>query len=199
MDKPPYDPEALPPDLRSLIPQNYRRPTSISSKICSNISPNSHPSPKQTFVVTPQRPAKPYFKKSYAQVESLVSPPNSCGLKPRRRKRRNPLTVRLSDNDREHIRAKAKTAGCSLNAYVRASVLGSDYQPPKDPELAQALLKLNFELTKQGVNFNQIARQLNAGVISPAQAETMIAIIARSTLQIHKAIRQAMAKGKPEE
>jgi predicted HicB family RNase H-like nuclease len=184
MTKPPYDPDKLPPDLQKLIPQDYRRPL-----------------PKKTYVVTPSSmvtprcQTTPVKQKSYAQVESLVSPPNSGGLKPMRRKRRNPLTVRLSDSDRENIKQKAEAAGCTLNAYVRASLLGSDYKAPKDPELVQAFLKLNLELTRQGVNFNQIAKQLNAGVLAPAQGETMFTVLARSTLQIHKAIRQAMAKG----
>ena len=86
-------------------------------------------------------------------------------------------------------------AGCTLNSYVRASLLGSDYKTPKDPELLQSLRKLSLELTRQGVNLNQLTRQINSGQLSCAQAEPMIAVLVRSTLQIHKAIRQAMAYG----
>jgi hypothetical protein len=164
---------------------------------------NPRPKPQRTFVVT----AKPLNelsdkrlnRKSSAQVEIGVTPPRSCELKLGREKRRNPLTVRLSDNDREQIREKAQSAGCSLNAYVRASMLGSDYKPPADPALTEALRKLNFELTKQGTDINQVARQLNAGLISPDQAESMMVMLTRSTMQIHKSIREAMAQGKMED
>jgi hypothetical protein len=204
MEKPPRDDKPIQLQFRSAGSLICRRVSNNPPNSYSAISPptrpsHTRPSPKRTFVVTPQCRTTPNFKKSCAQVEIGVTPPRSGGLKPVKKKRRNPLTVRLSDSDRERIRGKASRAGCSLNAYVRASVLGSDYTPPADPELTQALLKLNFELTKQGVNINQVARQLNAGLISPAQAEAMMVILTRSTLQIHKAIREAMAQGKMEE
>ena len=66
------------------------------------LCPKSKPIPTRTYVVTPQVKGK-----SDAQVARWVSPlrgvTNACGLKPegqRKRKRRNPLTVRLSDSER---------------------------------------------------------------------------------------------------
>lgn len=136
--------------------------------------------------------------KSSAQVETLVSPPKSGVLSHdgNTKKRPNPLTIRLSSDQKALIRNKAKTAGLSINEYIKASTLGSEYRPPLNPELNSTLLKLNRELTRQGTNLNQIARQFNARVISPDQADTLIAMIARSLLWVHRAVREALAHGR---
>ncbi len=178
-----------PHEPKRLISANRHRGPKAYSELTATPA-GTRPKPKQTFLVTP------IFKKSFAQVETLVSPPQSGGLKPGMKRRRNPLTVRLCNADREAIRARAMEAGFpTLNAYARAALLGSDYKPPKAPEMIQSLLKLNLELTRQGVNLNQIAKHLNSGLISGGQGETMVSALARSTLQTHRAIRQALAHG----
>jgi hypothetical protein len=96
------------------------------------------------------------------------------------------------------VQAKAKSAGLSLNQYLRAAILKSNYKPPLQPELCRKLLALNVELTRQGNNLNQIARQLNAGILSPAQAEGQLAVLAPAMLETHKAIREALAQGRVE-
>src|SRR4051812_45133311 len=99
----------------------------------------------------------PESRDSFAQVESLVSPNSGCGLKPGgvtkrqrggdtsktsgdtgKKKRRNPLTVRMAERDRIIIAAKAETAGLPLNRFIVAAALGADYSPPPDRELAVA-------------------------------------------------------------
>ena len=147
-----------------------------------------------------------FAPKSYAQVETSVSPqvvsPKSGELKLdhgcvafRKEKRRNPLTVRLSDAERAIIEAKAKATGCTTNGFVRAAALSSDYKPVRDADLTKALLSINREFTAQGNNLNQIAKHLNGGTASPAEADGMLGIIARSMLQTHKTIRAALAHG----
>lgn len=179
---------------RPMLANRQRRPHAYAELAAT--SSGTRPKPKQTYVVTPESHTTLFSKKSFAQVDTLVSPPKSGGQEPGAKKRRNPLTVRLCDADREVIRTKAVEAGCaSLNAYARASLLGSEYKPPKDPELVQSLLKLNLELTRQGVNLNQIARHLNARAISDGQGEAMLSVLARSTLQTHGAIRKVLAPG----
>ena len=118
---------------------------------------------------------------SYAQVETLVLPNSRGGLPPGGvtwdeqasegdgSKRPSPLTIRLSERQKQIIRAKAHAAGMSVNRFVLAAALGSDYRPPADPQLTRALLRMYRELNAQGNNLNQIARQLNAGVILPGQ------------------------------
>ena len=71
--------------------------------------------------------------KSYTQVESMVLPPNSGALKREgipsgvtngvTRGRPNPLTIRLSDEHKELIRAKAQATGVTLTNTVRHQTL----------------------------------------------------------------------------
>jgi hypothetical protein len=148
--------------------------------------------------VIPPTIDEPYFAKSYAQVATSVLPqaviPKSCELK-LKSKRPSPLTLRVSENQKAIIRTKAKTAGTSVNHFVLASTLGSDYRPPKDPELVRALMALNRELTAQGNNINQIAHQRNASLITDAQADSMLDILGRSLLRTHTAVRDALSHG----
>lgn len=130
---------------------------------------------------------------SYAQVESLVLPNSRGGLKPGgitrtgitwdddsndrdSTKRPSPLTIRLSERQKQIIRAKAQAATISVNRFVLAAALGSDYRPPVDPELTRALLRIYRELNAQGNNLNQIARQLNAGLVLPGQSAMLEAL-----------------------
>lgn len=135
-------------------------------------------------------------EKSSAQVETLVAPPvvlpKSGGLKPRKKERSHPLAVRFNDNELEAVKDKARKAGCTVNSYIRQAALGSDYKPPVDPELHATLLALNLELTRQGNNLNQIARHLNAALLSPSHGESQLAVLARSMLKTHLYIRQAL-------
>jgi hypothetical protein len=159
---------------------------------------------------------EPCHQESFAQVESLVAPNSGCGLKPggstkaekggstaRRMtgvagtERRTPLGVRFTGTELEIVRAKAKAAGCTTNSYIRASALGSQYRPPLDPALAKALLGLGRELTAQGNNLNQIARQLNAGIRLPGQGP-MLDVLAASMQETYRDIRRALAHGRTE-
>ena len=145
-------------------------------------------------------------KDSYAQVESLVLPNSGCGLKPGgitwdddaqdsdSIKRPSPLTIRLSEKQKKIIRAKAQSAGISVNRFVLASALGSDYRPPADPELTRALLRIYRELNAQGNNVNQIARQLNAGVVLPGQ-DAMLSTLSLSIQETLRHVRDALAEG----
>lgn len=149
------------------------------------------------------------MRKSCAQVETSVSPqavsPKSCALKRgfhadnhSKQKRKNPLTVRLSDQERTAIHDKARRAGCTTNAYIRASVLGSTYQAPLNHELRARLLELFRELTRQGNNLNQIAKHLNANTTADKpQGESMLERLGQSLLATHRAIRQALTQGRP--
>lgn len=146
-------------------------------------------------------------QKSSAQVESWVSPQggvtNSGGLKPEEkrtgkkkniRRRINPLTVRLSEKDRSIITQKAFNIGYSVNAYVRAAALGSDYKPPISRDMVIALLAVKRELTAQGCNLDQIARKHNSNIHS--ETDSMLGSISRSLLKAHEAVGAALTWGK---
>ena len=145
--------------------------------------------PYEDQVIPSEEPQ--FSQDSYAQVETLVLPMSRCGLQPDgitwdgtgearaiRPRRPSPLTVRLSEDQRRILKGKAAAAGTSVNRFVLASSLGSDYRPRTDPELARSLLRLCRELNAQGNNLNQIARQLNAGVVVPGQNALLSALAA---------------------
>jgi Bacterial mobilisation protein (MobC) len=149
---------------------------------------------------------------SYAQVDSLVLPNSRGGLKPGGNtqegitwdddgtdrdsiKRPSPLTIRLSERQKRIIRAKAQAAAISVNRFVLAAALGSDYRSPADPELTRALLRVYRELNAQGNNLNQIARQLNASVVLPGQG-AMLDALATSIQETLGRVQTALAEGR---
>lgn len=146
-----------------------------------------------------QRQTKQESPKSSAQVETLVIPraviPMSGELK-LNVKRPSPLTLRASENQKAIIRAKARAASVTVNHFVLAAALNSDYKPPRNPELIKALLAANRELTAQGNNLNQIAKHMNSSQARPDEGNSLLAIIVRSMLNTHKAVREALAGSK---
>lgn len=110
-------------------------------------------------------------------------------------KRPSPLTIRLSERQRQIIRAKAQAAAISVNRFVLAAALGSDYKPPIDPELTRALLRVYRELNAQGNNLNQIARQLNAGLVLPGQT-AMLDALALSIQETLRRLQMALVEGR---
>lgn len=139
--------------------------------------------------------------KSCAQVETSVAHPvrqKSGGLKPGGDSQSSrTLGVRFKAGELCAVKDKARRAGCTTNAYIRASALGSAYQAPLNHELRARLLELFRELTRQGNNLNQIARHLNAGVANKVQSESMLERLGQSLLATHRAIRQALTQGRP--
>jgi Bacterial mobilisation protein (MobC) len=152
------------------------------------------------------------FHDSYAQVESLRMHNSRGGLKPvgsthdgitwdddsmdrDSTKRPSPLTIRLSERQKQIIRTKAQAAAISINRFVLSAALGSDYKPPIDPELVRALLRVYRELNAQGNNLNQIARQLNAGLTLPGQA-AMLDALATSIQETLRRLQTALAEGR---
>jgi hypothetical protein len=82
-------------------------------------------------------------------------------------KRQRPHTVacRLSDDEREVLRANANKAGLAVGAFLRAVGTGNagpraQRRPPADH---LALRQILGNLGRIGNNINQIARALNAG------------------------------------
>lgn len=107
--------------------------------------------------------------------------------------------ARFSKEEKDSVEAKAVAAGLSINEYIRATSMGEAYKPPTDPELIKILLKIKRELTAQGNNLNQIAHLRNGGRITADEADGLLGQIARSLLQTHKAVRDALSWGKAPE
>jgi hypothetical protein len=188
---------ALPSDKKALVSKFLIAAFIVTQPIVVHLP--------QTVVASPDVAQKSISAKSAAQVESLVLPhvviPNSCelklkGTKATSDKRPSPLSIRVSESQKEIIRRKAQAAGIPVGRYIVAVALGPDYTPPADPELVRALLALNRELTAQGNNVNQIAKHLNGGKASLTEGEGMVGMIGRSILRTLKAVRAALAHGK---
>jgi hypothetical protein len=137
--------------------------------------------------------------KSSAQVESYVKRSavlhNSSGLKPEKARSVH-LGIRLDFQERERLAEQAERNNLSTSQYVRLMLLKS---PLLDPERNSLLHKVHFELTKQGTNLNQIAKQLNAGAVTNGQGASMVAMISRSLMTAHQAILQALSEGRTAE
>ena len=162
----------------------------------------------QTVIQPVLRPTE--NQKSAAQVARLVLPqavlPNAGGLKPKgnttsktrlvpQKKRPSPLTLRVSEAQKEILQRKAQTAGVPVGRYVLATALGADYKPPVPPTIVRALLALVRELTAQGNNPNQIAKQLNTRSLATGQGESLLDSLGRSILRTLHSVRQALANG----
>ena len=133
--------------------------------------------------------------KSSAQVDPGVAPRGRASAEPKQEKRLHPLGVRFSAAELEIVKRKAKNAGCTVNRYIRASTLGSDYKAPVHRELRLTLLASNRELTALGQNINQIARQLNSG-LSPYVifGETAFGGLQAALLEALATVRAALAR-----
>ena len=138
---------------------------------------------------------------SYAQVETLGRPqvvsPISGGLKPKR-KRPYRLMGRFSKEEKEQVEDKANTALVSVNEFIRMSTLGANYASTLDPELRQRFIAVQKELCRQGDKLSQIEKLLNFDPASPEQANSMLAIMGRSLLAAHWAVREALAEASTE-
>ncbi len=82
-----------------------------------------------------------------------------------RRQRSAPVSVRFLEDERADVELKARDAGLSLAAFLRASSLGTPGPRARraPPVNAEALGRATVALNKAGNNLNQIAHVLNAG------------------------------------
>jgi uncharacterized protein (DUF1778 family) len=151
--------------------------------------------PKSVAVLFNQDfPENKFLPKSSAQVDLLVGPPKDRASAEPKRKRAHPIRVRLSHEEKATVQRNAQQAGCSVNAYVKASALR---RLPIGSELRQTLLSLNKELTAQGNNLNQIARHLNGGAISAGQALSALNSIRAPWERALMAVRVALVRRTP--
>ena len=123
-----------------------------------------------------------------AEPMSDATKPNDC--RPFR------ITVRFSISEREILVRHAEKSCLTVSNYIRAAVLGAGYLSAIDPVRQELLKNISRELGHQGNNLNQIAKHLNTGKTPIDEGNSMLAIIARSLLPAHQAVRRALAEGK---
>lgn len=78
------------------------------------------------------------------------------------------MTIRLTKQERDFIRRRAKKAQLSLTDFVVALAYHREIVVP--PDLSPLLL----ELKRMGNNVNQIAQKVNAGVLYSANFQEVV-------------------------
>jgi Bacterial mobilisation protein (MobC) len=149
----------------------------------------------------------PCITKSSAQVAPFVIQKGGGGLKPGCHTQRNtrkasqskPFSVRLTQEQIDSLKERAEDEGCSVNEYVRNVVLDGNYRSPLPPDVYRELLACKLELTRQGNNLNQIARQLNAGLIDDDEALYQLNELAPSLLMAHATLNDVLTNGRTED
>ncbi len=134
--------------------------------------------------------------KSSTQVESVVSHKavrqHSCGLKPDRR-RDFRIVIRFRASERARIVKHAQDCRQTVSQYVRLVLLND---PGLDPQRHSLLMKINYQLTRQGTNLNQIAKQLNMEAITPDQAAQAVAALRQEFSEVYSSVGKALANGR---
>jgi len=133
--------------------------------------------------------------KSSAQVESCVKRDavlqNSCGLKPDKTRLFH-LGIRLSATERDILYGYAERNSLPISQYARLILLKS---PVLDPHRHRLLLRAIYQLTRQGVNLNQIAKQLNTYPVSDESTNAIIEI-RQGCLETLDAVYHALVEGR---
>ena len=76
------------------------------------------------------------------------------------------ICLRLSAEEKELLEHSARTCGLSKTAYLRRLILGKEVKALPSQEIKA----LRTEVHKIGVNINQIARSVNAGIAKAEDA-----------------------------
>jgi hypothetical protein len=104
---------------------------------------------------------------------------------PRRLAYHHHFSVRVTGDELETLRARARTSGLSLSRYLVEAALAPGRVPRADDRarLERAL----FHLRKVGVNLNQVARKLNGGEeVPPPQLAQALEATARAAEQLRE-------------
>ena len=76
------------------------------------------------------------------------------------------ICLRLSAEEKERLEHSVRTCGLSKTAYLRRLILGKEVKALPSQEIKA----LRTEVHKIGVNINQIARSVNAGIAKAEDA-----------------------------
>ena len=66
------------------------------------------------------------------------------------RDRVNPLRLFVNASEREAIKAKAKSTGLTVSAFLRAAALGTTMRPAPDLKAVDTLAKVNADMARLG-------------------------------------------------
>lgn len=87
------------------------------------------------------------------------------------------FTIRVTGDERDQLRGRARSARLSLSRYLVEAALAD--RPLSRTDRAQRDRAL-FHLRKVGVNLNQLTRRINSGAVVPSEAldEALNAVLA---------------------
>lgn len=74
------------------------------------------------------------------------------------RKRQIKISVRLNEQEHEHLKQQAEISGYPMEPFIRTLIMGVNLRPRSPDELSDLLR----QLTGIGTNINQIAKVANA-------------------------------------
>ena len=77
------------------------------------------------------------------------------------------ICLRLSKEEKELLESSARACGLTRTAYLRRLLLGTEVKARPSQEIKD----LRWEVHKIGVNINQIARSVNAGIARAEDAK----------------------------
>lgn len=77
------------------------------------------------------------------------------------------ICLRLSQEEKERLESSARRCGLSKTAYLRRLIMGTEVKARPHQEVKD----LRMEIHKIGVNINQIARSVNAGIARAEDAK----------------------------
>ena len=76
-----------------------------------------------------------------------------------------PLSIRLPDDERAELKARATRAGLSVSGYFRVVAFNIPRRSRNPSASEQELAKINTALGKIGGNLNQLAKAANSGTL----------------------------------
>lgn len=109
---------------------------------------------------------------------------------PERRIRNRQIKLYLTERERNTLKRKAKKMGMTVSAYIRFAALESDNLQITVINTTP-LEKLGYELTKQGVNLNQLMKFLNtygADAYNEEEAKRMLSLEGEAFLKVLAAL-----------
>lgn len=101
------------------------------------------------------------------------------------------ILIRTSKEERALLKRKAKKSGLTLSDFVRQSLIYSDCQTIVTID-TRPLEKLLYELTKQGVNLNQLMHYLNTYGLKGYDRAVTMRVLAREE-EMFFAVAEALA------
>ena len=92
------------------------------------------------------------------------------------------LSVRLTAEEREHLDRLARESGLSLSNVIRSCINRTEIRQRQPAEIND----LYREINRIGVNINQIARSVNAGIATRQDAKEALFLLRQVYLLMEK-------------